>query len=249
MIQTEGGATEDDSNINFTGENSPLADNHQDLSSTELPFSPPIKVIEPTPTDEFTTSENITINNIFYQASISGEILYKIGQEKPEPSQIPQLNFFFDDDNSLFYEMNQQENTVPTDYFPMLIADLFSVLYNWNEEKGADLVSKIDEILKRAKKPAIVVSHGDTFGEKGDEFWGIFGVNDIQISADRVLEKIMQKDDYDLIVLFACNPDGIPLGVESSNARRPLIIRFNMDNSFDILEDSDEPIVVIDKKD
>ena len=118
-----------------------------------------------------------------------------------------------------------------------------SRLLTWNEKKGRLLSDEYLNLLRGAKRVAYVSCHGDTYGDDNDRFWAL-SLIDAAFGADRVVKAIIDTARYDLIIMTACNPDGLPLAAEAEGQKRPTIIRFNVTNDYDIPEHV-EPIKII----
>lgn len=202
-----------------------------------------VAVVKPV---ENTDPETITVDNMFCVATLPADFLFDSSETKP--SQIPQLDFYFGDDTLLAGEAESSDGPVKTKFFAMEYFGLKNRLMAWNDEKGIEIFNRITEMIKRSKRVAVIDAHGDTYGDEGDEFWAISGYGDNSYGADRVMRSLLKKD-YDLVLLFACNPDDLPLGLESGDERRPAIIRFTLDNNFDIPEEVDQPIKFIESID
>lgn len=134
------------------------------------------------------------------------------------------------------------ENKLSIDSFRSEFMQPLWRLMNWNGEEGMKLMQLIIDRFKNAKHAAYISCHGGTYGEEGDQFWGLSTI-DVAYGADRVLKAFTSRD-YDLIFMTACNPDGLPLEVGKSTTKRPKVIYFNVTNQW-WMDDNNKPISII----
>lgn len=182
-----------------------------------------------------------SLKDYFYFASTNGLVLYP-GSERP--ITLKQLDFCFGEDTALEHDFESgDKQPLKEDFFKMELNQPNGRLLTWNEKKGEALVEKYLNLLKNAKKALYISCHGDSYDdETGGQFWGLSAL-DVAYGADRVVKSAI-KEGYDLIIMTSCNPDGLPLEIETTNEKRPIIMRFNTDNSYQIPKNIN-PIVIV----
>lgn len=184
--------------------------------------------------------EAATINEYFNISKASGLVLWP-GAE--HPIKLPPIDFCFGsgEDLSLPYiyeNENEQKGLSPGD-LTREINEFISRIRSWNEEDmeggGEFLKDQIINLIESAHKIAFVVCHGGTYNDEEGQTWGLYAL-DMAYGADRVM-RALQQEGYDLVIFNACNTDGIPFQVEKEDKPRPAIIRFDTDNSREIIRD------------
>lgn len=185
-------------------------------------------------------SDALKIRDYFYTALTSNLTLFP---QSEVPLVLPPIDFYFGGDTLLErILLSNDMKLVPENALVQELVSPVNRLLTWDDVKGQEIAKTYYDLLRSAKKIAYVCCHGDTYGEEGDKFWALATL-DVAYGADRVVGALI-KEDYDLIVMTACNPDGLPLAVETANVNRPTIFRFNVTNDFNIPKNID-PIKII----
>lgn len=161
------------------------------------------------------------------------------------PIVFEEIDFYFGEDTLLGRGLlDSGGNKLRIDIFRTEFMQPLVRLMNWNGKEGEKLMQSIIDRFMNAECTAYISCHGGTYGEEGDEFWGLSTTENVAYGADRVIKALIDSRDYDLIFMTACNPDGLPLEIEQSNTKRPTIIYFNVANQWGVRDDK-KPITII----
>lgn len=218
---------------------SSIDDNKESSAASELSDKSREFFIEEPKRPQDNSASNL--KDYFYFASTNGLVMYP-GSEKP--IKLNQVDFCFGEDTGLEYDFLQGGKKPLTEVdFLQELNQPNGRLLTWDSEKGDILVEQYIQLLANSKKALYISCHGDSYDDgKEGKFWGLDAL-DMAYGADRVIKSAVN-EGYDLIVMTACNPDGLSLEIEKSSDKRPIIMRFNTDNSYRIPKNI-EPIVVV----
>ena len=184
------------------------------------------------------------ITDYFFAVKDVAVTMYPLSER---PIRLPSVDFFFSPQMLLHHHYEEGKGRVQRTHLLTELNSTPSRIYNWQNENAPLLKDKFLEQLKEGKKIAYICCHGWTYGEPEDKWWGLATTDEVAHGADRIVRALIAEDKYDLIVITACNPDGLPLAVEESDEPHPKIIRFTMNNSFQMIGD-EEPITFIPAK-